>query len=340
MRKFLSTGIVSLALWASAQELTLTWDLLAVPRLELYVYHTDPAGRATRIEAEAEPRPTLGVYRASLPLREGRYQVFVANPDADNDFADWSSYTWVDYVKLSYRRDHVNVEVQPRPSAGGLWHALDLLGEFQDPVIVNQILPRRLVVFGQVFSAETGVPLAQVSVRAQNERSLLIRDVTNRRGLFLLFLPEDSYQLTFEGARLVPRDAFVDLRAYPFPHRLDTTLIPAIERSEQVIVLNWDLYPNDLQMELVSEEAVISAEVPSPDSAYKRIRFVPQDGRDWVLVVRPTQEADKLLFAYSQARVTVHNGTEVISRQLPLGNRSAWTVLRYTPAMGWIDPEP
>lgn len=283
--------------------------------------------------------PTLGFYEVSLTREDGRYQVFVVNPSVDDDFADWSAYRWLEYVKLTLQRNNVKIEITPKPNNGGVWHAIDLLGQELEPVIVNQILPRRLMVWGQVFSADTATPLPQVLVRAQSNQQSLIRDVTNRRGLFLLFLNEDQYQLTFEGNRLVPRDAFVDLKTNPFPHRIDTTLSAAGNDSTQVIVLTWDLYPEDLNMELQSDETTIRASSPNPDWAFKKLVFTPESSKTYRLVVNPDKVSDELLFAYSQARVTIHNGSRIITRQMPLGNRSEWAVLNYQPELGWVETE-
>lgn len=339
MKVFFLTYFVLLTFVAYSQQLRLEWDLLSLPSLELYIFHTKPDGESNRIPVNAESTPTLGYYQISIPQNDGRYQVFVVNPAADDDFADWSSYRWLEYVKLTLNRNNVKIEVTPKPNNGGVWHALDLLGFELEPVIVNQILPRRMMVWGQVFSAETGSPLPQVIVRAQTNQQTVIRDVTNRRGLFLLFLKDEQYQLTFEGNRLIPRDAFYDLKSFPFPHRFDTTLATRSNDTDQIIVLTWDLYPEELNMEIQSDDTIIPALPPNPEASFKSLIFKPETSKSYRLVVSPKRTSDELLFAYSQARVTIHSGTSVITRQMPLGNRSEWIVLNYLPDSGWIETE-
>jgi hypothetical protein len=321
-----------------SQQLRLEWDIQALPQLDLYLFHTSPDGAVRQITSELQKGPTLGFYEVDLPILEGRYQVFVVNPEYDHDFADWASYKWVDYVKVTYKGDNFQIQITPRPNSGALWHAMDLLGEEFKPVIVNQILPRRLMVFGQVVNLETGAPIPQVLAKAHSNNVAVSRDLSNKRGIYLLFLSEDEYQIVWESPRIISQTAFVNLRQSPFPHRRNMVLHQE-NPKEHIIIVKWDLYPEDVTLELKSNDSIIKAEPVSPDSIFKRIVFTPSENTDYELVVSPVQESERVLFAYSELNVTVFTENAVVTRTLPLGHRSSWTAFRFQSNLGWIESE-
>lgn len=339
VRKFWPTTILLLVGFPLfSQVLTLEWDLLAIPHLELFVYHLAPDGSVLRISADEQRSATLGRQTLGLDWKEGRYQVYAVHPDFDTDFADWSAYRWLDYVKLTYERNTFKLELTPKPGSGSVWHALDLLGEGQEPVIVNSILPRRLMVFGQIMEADTGHPLAGVQVQVFRGSEKVIRDVSNRRGLYLVFLPEGSYQILWELGRYLAREAFFDLERYPFPQRVDRTLNLPLPENRYTIVLNWDRYPNDLNLTVQGSNTTAQGEYPTPEAGFKRLSLTVAQGETYTVTVQPVREEDRLLFAYSEARLTIHGKDSVLTKTLPLGHQSDWTAFRYQPGVGWVDP--
>ncbi|GEM_PF-4176058 len=344
-RYFLLLMFIHLTFISFGQEIEVRWDILSTPRINPVLVFSNLESEIFLIKGEEKSSPTLGSHLFNLSEKPGKYQLFLINPDFDDEFADWTSCNWIDYFEVLFKDSTGRViKVQPQRGSGSVWHALDVIGENFTPIIIDQILPRSSALFGLVFDATTGLPLSQVKVVVENDSGVVARDSSSRSGLYLFFLPTGFYKLSFGPLFHAPRSFTADTQGGVFPRRFDLPLNRPLSDNHHTIVLTWENYPQDLELEILKgAEEILPAKIRSQNGfTFETADIVTEPGDEYKVRVRTGKIEDNILMGYSGATITIFSSApEVLKITIPMGFKDGtWTAFSWQEVTGWEESTP
>ncbi|WP_083914237.1 carboxypeptidase regulatory-like domain-containing protein [Alkalispirochaeta alkalica] len=187
------------------------------------------------------------------PPQQGLYQLYLF-PQAESGFnmRAWDSQVVVE-VEIEGEVRRLD---PPSSSNGNAWHALTLngaTGEIHQP---QRFFPVRRMIYGNVRNAQTGEPLAGVTVRLVDALSGSPLEgqtaVTSDTGFYVLHsFPMGRYAVTFEQEDYIEARSSVDFMRYDLPALRNALLSQDnLPPSSVRIALSWGATPPDLDAHL------------------------------------------------------------------------------------------
>ena len=262
--------LLPIILFAQSATITLEWDTFSEADYEGALILPQKAGKVVEVISGKYPKTSNDGKVSSIlsgaefdtnkqvwkikEFESGIYQFYVTNTFSADEFADETSQVWGEETIVTINfKGKVPVVIIPIAEEGPVWHAFDFIGDTEEIINVNEILPRRKTVYGNIMDAVTGKSMKDVTIIVKEKITdeIVAQGESDSLGNYCFSIPIGHFDIEFIKKGYISYTMPLEMWEAEFPVRIDGQLSSILTKLQHRIVLSWGAEPRDLDAHLI-----------------------------------------------------------------------------------------